>query len=131
VERVEGFAKPAEWERAYREINEFEAELTAFGTVLIKFWIHISKEEQIRRFKLREESPFKSWKITQEDWRNRNRWDDYYNAVSDMIERTSTASAPWTIVEGNDKPYARIKTLKTVIAAVSRAVGDRPRGRRG
>jgi polyphosphate:AMP phosphotransferase len=131
VERVEGFAKPAEWERAYREINEFEAELAAFGTVLIKFWIHISKEEQIKRFKLREESPFKSWKITQEDWRNRNRWDDYYDAVSDMIERTSTASAPWTIVEGNDKPYARIKTLKTVISAVSRAVGDRPRGRGG
>ncbi|HOG16085.1 MAG TPA: polyphosphate:AMP phosphotransferase [Syntrophales bacterium] len=125
VERVEGFAKPAEWDRAYREINEFEAELGAFGTVLVKFWIHISKDEQIRRFKLREESPFKRWKITEEDWRNRDRWDDYYGAVSDMIERTSTGHAPWTIVEGENKLYARIKTLKTVIAAVSRAVGNR------
>ena len=130
VERVEGFANPEEWRRAYREINDFEAELAAFGTVLVKFWIHISKEEQIKRFKLREESPYKSWKITQEDWRNRNRWDDYYAAVSDMIERTSTAHAPWTIVEGDNKLYARIKTLKTVIAAVSRVVGEKPLGRR-
>jgi polyphosphate kinase 2 (PPK2 family) len=123
VERVEGFATPAEWQRAYQEINEFESELTAFGTVLVKFWIHISKDEQIKRFRGREEIAYKQWKITPEDWRNRERWDAYYSAVSEMIERTSTPHAPWTIVEGNDKLYARIKALKTVSAAITYALG--------
>jgi len=122
VERLEGFASPAEWKRAYQEINEFEEELTSYGTVLVKFWIHISKEEQLRRFKLREETPHKKWKITDEDWRNRERWDDYYKAVSEMIYRTSTPSAPWTVIEGEQKLYARIKALRTVVAAVESAL---------
>jgi len=122
VERVEGFASPEQWTRAYQEINEFEEELTSFGTVLVKFWIHISKEEQLRRFELRQETPHKKWKITEEDWRNRDRWDDYYQAVSEIVHRTSTARAPWTVVEGEQKLYARIKALKTVIAAVESAL---------
>ena len=122
VERLEGLASPAEWKRAYQEINEFEDELTSYGTVLVKFWIHISKEEQLRRFKLREETPHKKWKITDEDWRNRERWDDYYEAVSEMIYRTSTPRAPWTVIEGEQKLYARIKALRTVVAAVESAL---------
>ncbi len=122
VERVEGFARPDEWQRAYREINEFEEELTAFGTVIIKFWIHISKDEQLRRFKLREETSYKQWKITPDDWRNREKWDAYYEAVSDMIERTSTAAAPWTIIEGNQKLHARITAIRTVNAAIEKAL---------
>ncbi len=118
VERIEGFAAHAEWQRAYREICEFEHELVQFGAVLAKFWIHISPEEQLSRFQARERTPHKSWKITPEDWRNREKWDDYWAAVSDMIERTSTVEAPWTIVEGNDKRHARLKTLETVIAAI-------------
>jgi polyphosphate:AMP phosphotransferase len=122
VERIEGFAAPNEWRRAYQEINEFEEGLTSYGTVLVKFWIHISKQEQIRRFREREKISYKQWKITPEDWRNRKKWDEYYTAVSDMIEKTSTAHAPWTIIEGNDKLYARIKTLKTVSAAIANAL---------
>ncbi len=122
VERIEGYATPAEWGRAYNEINEFEKELTSFGTVLVKFWIHISKDEQLRRFEDRKNTPSKNWKITEEDWRNREKWDDYYAAVSDMIARTSTRTAPWTIVEGNQKLYARIKALKTIIAAMEGAL---------
>ncbi|NIA15379.1 MAG: polyphosphate:AMP phosphotransferase [Nitrospiraceae bacterium] len=122
VERVEGFARPEEWQRAYQEIREFEKQLTSFGTVLVKFWIHISKKEQLKRFTLRQNTPYKQWKITDEDWRNRERWDQYYEAVSDMIEKTSTRNAPWTIIEGNQKLYARIKALKTVCAAVDAAL---------
>lgn len=125
VERVEGFATPAEWQRAYQEINEFEEELTSYGTVLVKFWIHISKDEQLRRFKSRQETPEKNWKITEEDWRNRERWADYYAAVSDMIEKTSTGHAPWTIIEGNDKPYARVKAVRTVADAIAEALKKR------
>ena len=122
VERVEGFATPAAWQRAYQEINEFEGDLTAHGTVLVKFWIHISKDEQLKRFNMRQKTPDKQWKITEEDWRNRKRWDAYYQAVSDMIERTSTPDAPWTIIEGNDKLHARLKALKTVTAAIQQAI---------
>ncbi len=122
VERVERFATPEEWQRAYREINEFEKELTDFGTVLVKFWIHISKEEQLKRFKLREEIEYKRWKITPDDWRNRRKWDAYYEAVSDMLAMTSTATAPWTVVEGNQKLYARVKALKTVIEGITSAL---------
>ncbi len=125
VERLEGFARPDEWQRAYREINEFEAELTASGMVLVKFWIHISKEEQLRRFKDREHIEYKQWKITPDDWRNRKKWDAYYDAVSDMIELTSPPHAPWTIIEGNDKLHARIKALRTVAAAIGHALEAR------
>ena len=118
VERVEKFARPDEWTRAYREINEFEAQLVEFGTVVVKFWLHISKDEQLRRFKSRQETPEKQWKMTDEDWRNRKQWKSYWTVVSDMIEQTSTAHAPWTIVEGNDKPYARLKALRTVIDGI-------------
>jgi len=124
VERVEGFATPQEWRRAYNEINEFEAELTSFGMVLVKFWIHISKAEQLKRFKERERIPYKQWKITPEDWRNREHWNNYYEAVSDMLAWTSTPNAPWTIVEGNDKLHARIKTLRTVAEAISRKIEE-------
>ena len=114
VERVEGFATEPEWRRAYAEINDFEDQLIQSGIVLCKFWLHISKEEQLDRFKHREETPYKRWKLTDEDWRNREKWDDYEAAVNNMVERTSTSAAPWTLVEGNDKRYARVKVLETV-----------------
>lgn len=113
VERVEGFAEDNEWQRAYGEINRFEEQLTEHGTVLMKFWVHISKKEQLARFKLREQTPHKQHKITDEDWRNREKWDDYELAVHDMVTHTSTVSSPWTLVAGNDKRYARIQILKT------------------
>jgi len=124
VERIEGFAKPNEWGRAYREINEFEAELAEYGAVIFKFWIHISKEEQLQRFEARKNTPHKQWKITDEDWRNRERWDDYWDAVSKMIERTSTVHAPWTIIEGNDKRYARFRTLQVFVDRLKAALKD-------
>ena len=113
VERVEGFASEAEWKRAFSEINEFEEELTDHGILLLKYWVHISKDEQLARFKLREETPHKRWKLTEEDWRNRERWDDYNWAVNDIVEHTSTHTAPWVLVEGNDKRYSRIKVIST------------------
>jgi polyphosphate:AMP phosphotransferase len=113
VERVEGFASESEWKRAYAEINEFEEELTDHGILLLKYWVHISKDEQLARFKLREETPHKRWKLTDEDWRNRERWDDYEWAVNDIVEHTSTHSAPWVLVEGNDKRFSRIKVIST------------------
>lgn len=122
VERVEGFATPAEWRRAYREINEFEKALADYGTVLVKFWVHISKEEQLARFEARQQTPSKRWKITDEDWRNREKWDAYYDAVSDTLEQTSTVDAPWTIVAGNDKRFARVQALETVTDAVRRSL---------
>lgn len=118
VERVEGFAAPEEWQRAYREINEFEYELHKWGAIILKFWLHISKEEQLRRFEDRQNTPSKQWKITDEDWRNREKWDAYEVAVNDMLRLTSTDFAPWTIVESEDKKVARIKVLETVIAAI-------------
>ena len=118
VERVEGFAMPAEWRRAYKEINEMEEQWVNFGSVLIKFWIHIDQDEQLKRFRERQENPFKKWKITDEDWRNREKWADYQSAVDEMLRRTSTTYAPWTILEGNCKLHARIKALRTVQAAL-------------
>jgi polyphosphate kinase 2 (PPK2 family) len=115
VERIEGFCTEAEWRRAYREINEFERQLVDHGTILAKFWIHISRDEQLSRFELRSETPYKAWKLTDEDWRNRKKWDDYEEAVNDMLLKTSTLTAPWTIVEGDCKWYARIKTLRTLV----------------
>jgi polyphosphate:AMP phosphotransferase len=114
VERVEGFCHPEDWNRAYEEINEFEDQLSDFGTIVIKFWLSISKQEQLRRFKERESIAYKQYKITDEDWRNRKKWGAYENAVCDMVERTSTPAAPWVLVEANDKKYARIKILKTI-----------------
>jgi polyphosphate:AMP phosphotransferase len=114
VERVEGFATEAQWMRAYREINEFEEALADRGIVLLKFWLHIDPDEQHRRFKERERVPWKRHKITPEDWRNREKWDQYRHAVNDMVERTSSAHAPWQIIAGNDKHYARVEVLKTI-----------------
>lgn len=118
VERVEGFCSPADGERAYGEIADFEHALLAHGIVLAKFWLAISKEEQYRRFKAREQVEFKRFKITPEDWRNRERWDDYEAAVCEMVDRTSTAQAPWTLVPANDKLAARVQVLKTLAQAV-------------
>lgn len=114
VERVEGFAAEREWRRAFAEINDFEQQLTEHGLLLLKFWIHVSKDEQLQRFQAREQTPHKRWKITEEDWRNRESWDEYELAVNDIVEHTSTRATPWVLVEGNDKPYARIKVLKTL-----------------
>ena len=122
VERVEGFAAPEDWRRAYTEINQFEDQLIAHGIVLVKCWLHVTPEEQLRRFRERQQSAFKSWKITEEDWRNRKRWPAYELAVNEMVERTSTHDAPWTLVEGNDKYYARIKVLRTVCERLRRAL---------
>jgi polyphosphate kinase 2 (PPK2 family) len=119
VERLEGFCTEEEWKRAYREINEFERQLVDFGTILVKFWIHISQGEQLSRFELRQETPYKAWKLTDEDWRNRQKWDLYEKAINDMILKTSTLTAPWTIVEGNCKWYARVKALRTLVEALS------------
>ena len=118
VERVEGFCSENEWKRAYTEINEMEKELVNYGAVIVKFWINIDKDEQLRRFKARQDNPGKTWKITDEDWRNREKWDLYKTAVDEMIFRTGTNYAPWTIVEANCKFYARIKTISTVIKEI-------------
>jgi polyphosphate:AMP phosphotransferase len=114
VERVEGFARPDEWNRAYHEINEFEEELVEHGVVVNKFWLHISPAEQLRRFNERETVAYKRYKITDEDWRNRKKWDDYKAAVDEMVARCGTEYAPWTIVPANDKRFARIQILKTI-----------------
>lgn len=118
VERVEGFCRNDEWKRAFREINEMEEHLLQEGTLVIKFWLQIDKEEQLRRFQERMENPYKNWKITEEDWRNREKWDLYKDAVDEMIFRTSPARTPWIVVESNCKYHARIKTLKETIKAL-------------
>jgi polyphosphate:AMP phosphotransferase len=120
VERVEGLCSEAEWRRAYREINEMEMQLVDFGAILVKFWLHIDREEQLRRFEERKVKAHKKWKITDEDWRNRERWNEYYAALGDMLDRTSTSYAPWTVVESNSKHYARLKALRTVIKAIKK-----------
>ena len=122
VERVENFCSEADWMRAYGEINDFEEQLVQHNTVLVKFWLTITKEEQLRRFKEREQTGFKRFKITEEDWRNRNKWDEYEHAVCDMVDRTSTGAAAWTLVEANDKNYARIKILKTLCKQIETAM---------
>jgi polyphosphate kinase 2 (PPK2 family) len=122
VERVEGFCSEADWMRAYDEINELEEQLVTNGAVVRKFWLQISKDEQLERFKGREQTGFKRFKITPEDWRNRERWEDYKRAVSDMVDRTSTSLAPWTLVEANDKYFARIKVLATICDALDEAL---------
>lgn len=124
VERVEGFATEEQWRRAYDEIKAFERTLTDEGMVLVKFWMHISPQEQLRRFHSRETNVLKRWKLTDEDWRNRHRWAEYEAAVNDMIERTDTTNAPWTVVEGDSKRYARVKVLQTVTERLARALLD-------
>jgi polyphosphate kinase 2 (PPK2 family) len=124
VERVEGFATEEQWRRAYDEIKGFERTLCDEGMVLIKFWMHISPEEQLRRFHGRERSDLKRWKLTDEDWRNRHKWSEYEEAVNEMLERTDTSYAPWTVVEAEDKRYARVKVLQTVTNRMARALLD-------
>jgi AMP-polyphosphate phosphotransferase len=124
VERVEGYATHDQWMRAYGEIADFEEQLTEHNTVLLKFWLHIDKDEQLRRFKEREKIAYKQYKITEEDYRNREKWDDYELAVNDMVERTSTEYAPWTLIEGNDKRFARIKAIKTLCERLEEVVGQ-------
>jgi polyphosphate kinase 2 (PPK2 family) len=126
VERIEGFCSEAEWKRAYREINAFERQLVDFGSILCKFWMQISKDEQLRRFEERRDTPYKSWKLTPDDWRNREKWDAYETAVEEMLLKTSTLSAPWTIAEGNDKNWARVKVLRTVAQRLARELHSRP-----
>lgn len=123
VERVEGYASVEEWSRAYEEINAFEAEMAERGIVLCKFWLHIDRSEQLERFRAREKTAYKKYKITDEDYRNREQWDDYVDAVNEMVARTSTDEAPWTIVPANSKRYARVEVLKTVCDALEQAIG--------
>ena len=114
VERVERFASEAEWQRSYKEINSFERQLVDFGTVLVKFWVQISREEQLRRFEERKTIGYKAWKLTEEDWRNREKWTQYEQAVEEMVQRTSMPFEPWVVVPANDKNYARVTVLETI-----------------
>lgn len=125
VERLEGFCSENEWQRAYNEINEFEKELSDWGAVIIKFWVQIDKDTQLARFKERQNTPEKQWKITDEDWRNREKWDLYETAVNEMLKKTNTTYAPWHVLESNDKKYARIKALKIVIDAIEAALDNK------
>ena len=125
VERVEGFAAPHEWRRAYDEIRRFEERLIEHGTVVVKFWLHISRDEQLRRFREREQTSYKRWKITDADWRNRRKWDDYVTAVNEMVAQTGTRRAPWVLVEGNDKRVARLKVVRTLADRLRRALARR------
>jgi polyphosphate kinase 2 (PPK2 family) len=121
VERIEGFCSQDDWKRALEyEINDFETSLVNFGSIVIKFWLHISKEEQEKRFTARNDDIFKNWKLTDEDWRNRDKWDQYVTSVNDMLAQTNTKQAPWYIVPGNNKLEARIYVLETIIKEVKR-----------
>ena len=124
VERIEGFCSEDDWRRAYGEINEFEKELTDWGAVVLKFWIHIDQDTQLERFNARQSNPEKQWKITDEDWRNREKWPLYEEAVEEMLQKTSTEYAPWHIIESKDKKYARLKTLRIVTDALEKAVNE-------
>ena len=123
VERVEQFADENEWRRAYAEINDFESQLIEHGIIVLKFWIHIDEAEQLARFKIREQVKYKRWKLTHEDWRNREKWRDYELAVHDMVQFTSTHLSPWTLVEGNDKRFARLKVLRTFCEKLEEVLG--------
>lgn len=124
VERIEGYASRAEWQRAYSEINQFEAQLAEHGCIVTKFWLHISPQEQLRRFRERETTPHKQHKITEDDWHNRERWNEYAIAVEDMVAKTSTAHAPWTLVSGEDKRFARVQILSTLCDRFEDALGN-------
>ncbi len=121
VERVEGFAHVEQWQRAYAEIVDFERSLHLEGIIAVKFWMHLSPEEQLRRFKSREKDSLKKWKLTDEDWRNREKWDEYAAAVEDMVDRTDTTWSPWHIIPGNNKKFARIAVMDAVIGEIERA----------
>ena len=123
VERIEGFAKDYEWQRAYDEIKDMEQQWAEHGFAIAKFWLQIDKEEQLRRFTDRQNDPMKQWKITDEDWRNRDKWEAYEEAVNEMLVRTDTSYAPWTVVEGNNKYYARLKVLKTIVELFEKKLG--------
>ena len=125
VERIEGFCEEDDWKRAYNEINEFERQLTDWGAVVLKFWIHVDQDTQLQRFNDRQNTPEKAWKLTEEDWRNREKWPQYEQAIDEMLEKTSTKNAPWFIIESNDKKYARIKALRIVIDALEQACKER------
>ena len=125
VERVEGFCTETEWKQAYREINEMEANFHHFGTALVKFWVQIDQKEQLKRFRAREQNPRKQWKLNKEDWRNREKWRPYEEAVEEMFLRTHTPKTPWNIIEGNCKRYARIQALDVVIAAVEKKIAEK------
>jgi polyphosphate kinase 2 (PPK2 family) len=120
VERIEGFATTEQWQRAYAEIVDFERSLYLEGIILVKFWLHLSPQEQLRRFKQREKDPLKQWKLTDEDWRNRDRWDEYAGAVEEMVERTDTTWAPWHLIPGDNKKFARIAVMDAVISEIER-----------
>ena len=122
VERLEGFCSENDWKRAYNEINEFERDLTDFGAIVVKFWVQIDKDTQLARFTERQNTPSKQWKITDEDWRNREKWDLYEEAIDDMLRETSTVFAPWYVLESNDKHYARIKALKIIINEIEKHI---------
>ncbi len=124
VERVEGFCSEPEWKRAYREINEFERQIIDGGAIIVKLYLHISKDEQLARFRRREADPYKHWKISDEDWRNRRHWAEHNEAAEEMFEKTGTPEAPWTVIPGNFKWYARVKAVKTVCEQVSRVLGQ-------
>jgi polyphosphate kinase 2 (PPK2 family) len=126
VERVEGFATEDAWKRAFKEINSFERQLKDFGTIVAKFWVHISREEQLRRFEERKAIGYKAWKLTEEDWRNRQKWGVYEAAVEEMLVKTSTRTAPWCLVEGNDKYWARVKVLSTLVDILSTELDYKP-----
>ncbi|KPA89034.1 polyphosphate:AMP phosphotransferase [Pseudomonas asplenii] len=125
VERVEGFCSTDDWMRAYGEINDFEEQLSDAGIIVVKFWLAIDKQTQLERFQQREDIPFKRFKITEDDWRNRDKWDLYRTAVGDMVDRTSTEISPWTLVEANDKRWARVKVLRTINQAIEGAFAQR------
>ena len=125
VERIEGFCSRQEWQRAYKEINDMERDLADAGAIVIKFWMQIDKDEQKRRFTARQQNPEKQWKITDEDWRNREKWEQYEEAVNEMLLRTSTEYAPWVVVEGNCKYYARVKVLETVVKAIEKRLQEK------
>jgi polyphosphate kinase 2 (PPK2 family) len=126
VERVEGYASMDEWKRAYKEINSFERQLTDFGSIVVKFWIHISRDEQLRRFEERRRTHYKAWKLTEDDWRNREKWPLYEEAVEEMLLKTNTRNAPWHLVEGNDKYYARVQTLTRLVETLSKELNYKP-----
>ena len=126
VERVEGFAKENEWKRAFKEINAFERQLHDFDTVVVKFWLHISREEQLKRFEERQRIGYKAWKLTDEDWRNREKWGAYEDAAEEMLVKTSTTLAPWILVEANDKYWARVKVMSRLVEVLSKALNHKP-----
>lgn len=126
VERVEGFAAEKEWKRAFKEINAFERQLYDFDTVVVKFWLHISREEQLKRFEERQRIGYKAWKLTDEDWRNREKWGLYEDAAEEMLVKTSTTLAPWTLVEADDKYWSRVKVLSRLVEVLSKELNYRP-----